>query len=220
MASRQKIFKQLKALSFPFVFNPYTDYCSDWDTPEAPKIRERNLAALMEALDGRVRTIWFGRDLGYLGGRRTGIALTDEAHLQNLMQLSGARNIRRATNGPAIAERTAGTIWRILEQLEDMPFLWNIFPFHPYSEGNQSSNRSHRKQERRDCTNLLESILEWAGDCELIAIGNDAAAGLNEVGLRCITVRHPSYGGTADFISGMEKIYKKDFSESAQHALF
>jgi len=26
-------------------------------------------------------TIWMGRDLGYRGGRRTGLALTDEAHL-------------------------------------------------------------------------------------------------------------------------------------------
>lgn len=220
MTSAGRIIKQIKKLSFPSVFNPYTDHCPDWDTHNAPKIRERNLAAFMEALDGKVDSIWFGRDLGYLGGRRTGLALTDETHLLHLMQLSGANGIHRATCGPAVAERTAGTIWKVLNAVNSMPFLWNIFPFHPYMEGNQSSNRSHRRHERRDCTAILEAILEWAGDCQLVAIGNDAALGLSEAGLRCITVRHPSYGGTADFLAGMGEIYRMNFTETQQCSLF
>jgi hypothetical protein len=94
-----------------------------------------------------------------------------------------------------------------LKALDKPPFLWNIFPFHPYVQGDPDSNRCHGKEERRKCAHLLESLLEWAGSCQLVAIGNDAASGLSEFGLQHLLVRHPSYGGVADFLSGMGGIY-------------
>jgi predicted 2-oxoglutarate/Fe(II)-dependent dioxygenase YbiX len=64
----------------PSVFNPYRETCAHHDHPEA--VRRRNLKRCLEAaLDARVDTIWIARDLGYRGGRRTGVPLTDEVHL-------------------------------------------------------------------------------------------------------------------------------------------
>lgn len=195
-------------MDFPSVFNPYTDRCPQWDLYDAPKIRERNLACLMEALEGRTTSIWFGRDLGYLGGRRTGLALTDETHLPVAVSKFSAAYVRRATKGPAVSERTAGTIWSLIQQMSIPPFLWNIFPFHPYDGQDQYSNRCHSASERRACAAILDTLLDWAQPNLLIAIGNDAKNGLEEFGHSCICVRHPSYGGTKEFISGITSLYQ------------
>jgi len=215
--------KSLKKCGFPSVFNPYTDRCETWDVQAAPKIRERNLLLFMEAMEGNVGSIWFGRDLGYLGGRRTGLALTDEAHLEDVQKVFGASGLRMATSGPVVAERTATTTWKVLHQLARPPFLWNIFPFHPYAGGDHQTNRCHTRKERLACTHLLNMLMEWAPSSRLIAIGNDAALGLREAGLKCTLVRHPSYGGTAEFLSGMREIYGAELSgtfSSRQPKLF
>ena len=215
MSIRTRFIRTLKNCSFSSVFNPYTDRCDAWDLHAAPKIRERNLVTVMEATEGCVESIWFGRDLGYLGGRRTGLALTDEAHLIDVREVYGASGIRMATSGPVTSERTATTTWNVLHQLARPPFLWNIFPFHPYVGENHQTNRCHTRKERLACAQVLNLLMEWAPSARLIAIGNDAAHGLEEVGLECVRVRHPSYGGTADFLSGMNKIYGRKLSGAA-----
>lgn len=214
MSIRNRFIRALKDCRFPSVFNPYTDRCEAWDLHSAPKIRERNLIAFMEAVEGGVESIWFGRDLGYLGGRRTGLALTDEAHLTDVQDVFGASEIRMATSGPVISERTATTTWSVLRKLDRPPFLWNIFPFHPYAGADHQTNRCHTRKERLACVHLLDLLMEWAPSSRLIAIGNDAARGLEEAGLECFLVRHPSYGGTADFLSGMSKIYGVELAAS------
>lgn len=223
MLVRHRFLRALKGCSFPSVFNPYTDHCAAFDVQAAPKIRERNLLTLMEAMDGSVGSIWFGRDLGYLGGRRTGLALTDEAHLKDVEIVYGAVGLARATKGAPVAERTATTSWQVLRQLPNPPFLWNIFPFHPHAIDVQQMNRCHTRKERRACSDVLNLLLEWAPNAKLVAIGNDAALGLREAGLEHVLIRHPSYGGTADFIAGMSDFYGAPLSPPSsvsQPALF
>jgi hypothetical protein len=43
---------------------------------------------------------------------------------------------------------------------------------------------------------------------EVIAIGRDAQTGLAELGIAASPVRHPSYGGQSEFISGLCNFYK------------
>src|SRR5713226_6851941 len=69
----------LSETRLPCVFNPYSDCCPIHDKPDAARVRKRNLMRFLEAaLVARVDTIWIARDLGYRGGRRTGVPLTDE----------------------------------------------------------------------------------------------------------------------------------------------
>jgi hypothetical protein len=126
----------LGALRFENAFNPYTDACPYHDVPEAPSIRRNNLAMVLEAaLAQGIDSVWIGRDLGYRGGRRTGLALTDEVHLSSHGQLYGCLPLARATSGPIVAERTAQTIWQVLGSIDRPVFLWNVFPLHPHSAG-------------------------------------------------------------------------------------
>ena len=74
--------KALAAIRLPNVFNPYVDQCDVHDRANAPALRRRALRTYLEAIMTLGSdTIWMGRDLGYRGGRRTGLALTDKALL-------------------------------------------------------------------------------------------------------------------------------------------
>lgn len=191
----------------PYVFNPYRDTCPHADQVGAPRIRRGNLErALAACIRLRVDTIWIARDLGYRGGRRTGLALTDEANLGGYGSLLDVR-LERATQGPIVAERTAAVVWQIIRSFNRPIFLWNVFPFHPHEHENPLSNRCHTRAEREACKPLLLELLALLQPQTVIAIGNDAEAGLCDLGVKASRVRHPSYGGKADFVSGLSRLY-------------
>lgn len=113
--SSEAFVDRLADLHFDGVFNPYAEACNYHDEMDAPAIRRRNLSLVLEAaLSGGIDSLWIARDLGYRGGRRTGLALTDEVHLGAHAQLLGAPPLVRATKGPVVAERTAAVIWKAL----------------------------------------------------------------------------------------------------------
>ena len=196
-------------LRLPSVFNPYSDKCPHFDMPDATARRRSNLQLqLQAAIDLEVDTVWVGRDLGYRGGRRTGIALTDEANLASVRASFGDDlRISRATIGPATAERTAAVVWRMMRRLNAPVFTWNVFPLHPHELLSPLTNRCHTRKEREFARPILLKLIELLRPSRIVAIGNDAAAGLAEMGIDCLKVRHPSYGGISDFQRGIAKIH-------------
>lgn len=196
------------ALKFDHAFNPYSDTCPHFDRPGAATIRRRNLQTVMEAaLEQKVRSVWIARDLGYRGGRRTGLALTDEAHLPDHSRLFGTTPLSRATHGHVVAERTATAIWQMLLKIGKPVFLWNIFPLHPHNPGDPLSNRCHSRAERLACRDILSRLLDLLEPEFVLAIGRDSQNGLCELGLDAERVRHPSYGGQAEFIRDISLHY-------------
>jgi uracil-DNA glycosylase len=151
--------------------------------------------------------MWIARDLGYRGGRRTGVPLTDEVHLQTAGSLLGGITLSRATRGPIVAERTAAIVWRILSKIGEPAVLWNVFPFHPHELADPLSNRCHTRKEREACWPLLEALVAMVRPQRIIAIGRDAGLALTDLAVPVQLVRHPSYGGQAEFIAGLHKIY-------------
>ena len=198
----------LAQVRLPDVFNPYAECCDVFDRADAPRRRRKNLEAFLEAsLDHHVRTIWIARDLGYRGGRRTGLPLTDEVHLALVGQLLGGIELKRATKGPAVAERTAAIVWQVIKRLGQPVVLWNVFPYHPHEPDDPFSNRAHTAAERDAALPLLKALIEMFKPEQLVAIGRDAQQALTELPAPVTGVRHPSYGGQSEFVAGVLKLY-------------
>ena len=208
MRTPASIAASLAGLRLSSVFNPYGEYCSIHDQPNAAWVRRLNLTRFLEAaLDARVDTLWIARDLGYRGGRRTGIPLTDEVHLGQAQALLGGLMLRRATLGPVLAERTAAVVWRTLARIGEPVVPWNIFPLHPHDAGDPLSNRRHSRAEREATWHLLLAVINMVRPKRVVAIGRDAACALSGLALPLHVVRHPSYGGQAEFEAGISAIY-------------
>ncbi len=204
--------KELSNLAFENTFNPYSDRCEVYDVYDAPEKRRALLKKmLIAASEVEVDSIWIGRDLGYRGGRRTGLALTDDVHLCHHAARWGIE-IGRLTKGQAVPERTAAVIWSVLEKITNPVFLWNVFPLHPYEAGDPFSNRAHNSRERLAGEELLGELVELLKPKRIVAIGNDAEKAAIRFKVQCevLKVRHPSYGGQNTFLSQIRSRYELD----------
>lgn len=213
----------LSEVNLECVFNPYADRCDIHDLPDAPKLRRANLVGYLRAIEELgTDTIWMGRDLGYRGGRRTGLALTDESHLHDMRECYPGSSPSRATSGPAVAERTATEIWAVIHIIARPPLLWNVFPFHPHEAEQPLSNRRFSARELTKVDELNRELIAWLGICRIISIGKDAAKYAASFGIEVECVRHPSYGGVRDFRAGVRKLYGSVMKpeDNLQAALF
>lgn len=199
----------IRALAFDNTFNPYSCRCPIYDRVDAPKRRAEALLGLLDAAAScEIDALWVGRDLGYRGGRRTGLALTDDFHIA--AHASRWRvTIERATLGAPVAERTAAVIWRVLSQIDAPVFLWNVFPLHPHEGNDVFTNRSHNRMERAAGEEILRELIGLLRPRRLIAVGGDAARSLSRMADKreLVQVRHPSYGGQAEFFDGVRALY-------------
>ena len=106
-----------------------------------------------------------------------------------------------------IAERTAAIVWSVLTRIGEPSVLWNIFPLHPHEANDPFSNRCHTKAEREATWPLLTALIAMIKPRRIVAIGRDAGQALSGLEIAVDVVRHPSYGGQAEFISGVNTIY-------------
>ena len=209
MGKVEAFVRRLADVSLPNVFNPYRDTCPIFDVEGASEIRKTNLINLLRAARKQnVTSIWIARDLGYRGGRRTGLALTDEHHLPIMASMFGGIDLKRTTVGPPVKERTASTIWNVVERIGLPIFMWNAFPFHPHTPGEPMSNRCHRMSERQHTSWVLNEILGFLQPDKVYSIGGDAKKCLATLGVQTTVFRHPSYGGQTEFVAQVEQAYK------------
>jgi hypothetical protein len=206
---------ELSSISLTNVFNPYRDVCPISDHTASPSLRCQNLKLFLSAIRRQqVGSLWLGRDLGYRGGRRTGIPLTDEFHLSTLQDTFGVFGIVKATTRreEPVKERTASEVWKVLGVIRQPILLWNAFPFHPFDDDDPLSNRKHTAREFDLCRQILATVFDWFEPEIVIALGADAQAAVQTIGHKCERVRHPSYGGQADFVRAVGEIYNLPIS--------
>lgn len=201
MSAVNTFIEKVSAMSFPNTFNPYTDTCEIYDFPQSPDIRRELLwRTLSAAVRDGVDYLWVGRDLGYRGGRRTGLALTDEVHVSAHLQRWGVRHFQPIVKGTSQSERTASVIWRMLDQISDRIYLWNVFPLHPHEPMRPLTNRAHTAAEREAGEYVLRALIGILKPRAIVAIGQDAARSAKRCSdVEVLPVRHPSYGGVRDF---------------------
>ena len=198
----------LSAFSSSDVFNPYRDACALFDKPQAPFIRRQNLERLLyAAVKFPTCSLWIGRDLGYLGGRRTGMALTDEHNLSKLATRFGLEHLERTTKTRPVSERTATAIWDELSRMREVIFLWNVFPFHPHKSGASLSNRTHTRLEREAGLVFLGMLINLLNPDFLVAVGRDAEIAAARLDRPVFATRHPSHGGQKIFSAQIRELY-------------
>ena len=203
------IINALTELKFNCAFNPYSNRCKVYDRKDAAKRRcDSLLAILEEAITREIDSLWIGRDLGYRGGRRTGLALTDDAHLHKHGERWGVA-IEKPTKGEVVTERTASVIWGMLDRISAPVFLWNVFPLHPHNAREPFSNRTHNSQERRAGEEILHQLILLLEPRRLVPVGTVAASVAHHLreNQEVCQVRHPSYGGQNEFIAQISELY-------------
>ncbi len=194
---------------FRNAFDPYSQRCTAHDLADAPEMRCRMVLSMIgNAVEHGTDSLWVGRDLGYRGGRRTGLAMTDDFSLQvhaRRWSIVG----ERPTRGTMIKERTATAVWNLLGKIEISVFLWNVFPFHPHIHDTPFSNRPHNRTERQVGRKILGELIRMLRPRRIVAVGGLAASVIGAMtnGEQCVRVRHPSYGGQREFVEGMLGVY-------------
>ena len=191
----------LRATRFESAFNPFADRCAVHDGAKAPETRAEMLLALLTAAERRgTRSLWLGRDFGWRGGRRSGLAFTDDLHFSEHLVRFGVE-APRPTKGPPMTERTAAAVWDALREMDETFFLWNVFPLHPHAPGEPFSNRAHNAAERTAGEAILCALIGLLRPARILAVGRDAerAAARLAPGLERVALRHPSFGGEARF---------------------
>ncbi|WP_395374011.1 uracil-DNA glycosylase [Marinicella sp. W31] len=195
---------------FENVFNPYSDRCAVYDLKQAADVRRKLLTHVVrKARDSRDCDVWIGRDLGYNGGRRTGLPFTDDVHLPMHAQKWDVPASRAVKKTPIIAERSATVIWKILAAIQTPVFIWNVFPWHPHLPDEPFSNRAHTAAERKIGEALLQQLVEIVKPQRIMAIGNTADESLQRLQFNGekYKLRHPSFGGNHIFTRQISEIY-------------
>jgi uracil-DNA glycosylase len=181
-------------------FNPYRD------------------AQMARNLESYLRTLWryphydglllVGEALGYKGGRNTGIPFSSG----RLYSEAGHPFLRLLAPKLGLSwedsEVTANIVWRELLGRQSVPLFWNAFPFHPHQRGKPASNRKPRASEVAEGTGFLRELVDIYKPRRIAGIGREgqriAAKLFPQHAVHY--VRHPSYGGKAEFSRGLERL--------------
>jgi uracil-DNA glycosylase len=156
--------------------------------PRAALLRRRLEGYLWSRADAALLLV--GEAAGFRGARVSGIPFTSER------QLTG--------RGPA--EATATIVHRVLAELglEERVLLWNVVPTHP---GTEAGNRLPTRVEIAAGARFVERL---AAGRSVIAVGRVAQRALG-----ASYVRHPSYGGAAEFRAGLVELLASGASRPA-----
>ncbi len=210
---------QLASFAGENTFNPWRDTSADYEVDGAVAIRQKQLTDYLSRRMGKAKMILIAEACGYQGGHFSGIAMTCERMILNqhpkvnsqmILGYQGKRTSR--PDSPLIVkptqkekgfnEPTDSVVWSACLEAGLAPdefILWNIFPFHPYKNGNLLSNRTPTDEELAIGLTFTKELIAMAEGLPLFAIGRKSEMTLSEAGLPATGLRHPANGGANIF---------------------
>ncbi len=190
------------------LFNPYDPVQDD-----GASIRLANLRRYLETMRRfQPDTLLLFEAPGYRGCALTGIPVTSERIMlagADPWGLFGKGYQPTSDHLDGVAEITATILWNALyERAPTPPLIWNTVPQHPHQPGNRQSNRTPRIDEQRAGAAFAPRVIALFGIRRVLGVGRIAQRMLQEPGIAYQPVRHPSQGGKAEFLAGLDVIYK------------
>lgn len=191
--------EKLKKIQKKDLFNPYTDFCKEFDYRDDTShiFRQMNLREYFKILD-RTDSVLVGEAAGHLGCRKTGIAFTDERNLKRVNKIFNI-NLNFATPSANAKENSAKAIWDSISNLKNPPFLWNIIPLHPFIYPKSLSNRTPNSADYQVVKEVVNYFFENTEFERIFAVGKVALKYLQKLNYKVDYIRHPSFGGTNEF---------------------
>jgi hypothetical protein len=192
------------------VFNQYSDSDPDLERAGGAATRRRNLRRYLVAF-ARASYVLVGEAAGYAGCRFSGLPFTGEAQIVGPKCLPWAHGLgfEQSSRDGLWKERSGEMVWGVFDGRQDC-VLWNTFPWHPHGK-ELLSNRKPRRSEIEQATEVLRSFLAIYGGAEVYAIGRVSEETLARLGVRAPYIRHPSHGGKAAFVRGVQALPRLDF---------
>jgi hypothetical protein len=147
-----------------------------------------------------------GEAPGHKGCALTGIPFTSQLVLASSAHPFIAILRRSLPGGGSSTESTGTIVWEHLLSCAVVPAFWNAFPFHPHKPANTNSNRRPTKAEVVSGRHFLQLVIRILCPHTIVAVGRTAAAAVLShtlCHLKFAAVRHPSFGGKAEFLTGI-----------------
>ncbi len=151
-----------------------------------------------------------GEALGFKGGRFTGIPFSCGdvftrfnhpllAELKSKLILTGVES-----------ENTATMVWEYLSEKQQTPLFWNAFPFHPYQVRRPKTNRAPTTKEIEQGSRYLKQLADIFQPPLIAGIGRKGQLAAQKAfpNQSIQRIRHPSFGGKQEFISGMDGLFR------------
>lgn len=153
-------------------------------------------------------TLLVGEAPGYKGCRITGIPFTSGALIRAKQHHIFEEIERHISLEKIESENSASFVWQTLIHKKHYPLFWNAFPFHPHPKGIHNRNRAPNKKELLEGADYLAELVEIFSPITIAGIGRKGVSSVEKVfpGRNVVYIRHPSYGGKKDFLTGMDQI--------------
>lgn len=194
--------------------NDFVDYLAKQKAPDAKsrniyagrsedaQNRKRNLLMYLKTMEELNPTkILIGEAPGTHGCAKTGIPFTDEIALITESFFEG----KDYHNFGLDKERSSAVIWNILRNKQEMPLMWNIYPFHPFA-ATTDRNRTPSATEIAFGRDILMELLFLFKIKDFYCIGKTSYNALKDVIPDTRYIRHPSHGGIKECIEGLNNV--------------
>lgn len=167
-------------------------------------MRKKNLLTYlkkMQELSPRIMLI--GEAPGYHGCGKTGVPFTDEWAIatEDFFSQRGFKNYALEQ------ERSSAVIWNVLRTKSEIPLMWNIYPFHPFSNTKQSNRQPHAAEIALGRDIMMELLYFFKIE-KFFCVGKTSYNALKDVIPDCEYIRHPSHGGLRECTTRLLEILK------------